>query len=366
MNDSGGPPWRSLPTALAAEELASWCPRIPLPVAVTGGTGFIGSHLVDALRRGGVPARLLVRDSARLPASARGGVEAVAGSMEDHEALATLVSGCRAVVHVAGLVRAGRPAAFDRANRAGTENLVRALMARSPQARLVHVSSLAAAGPSRDPRGIGPEATPWPVSAYGRSKLAGEAAVREHRGPWVILRPPATYGPRETDVLQFFRLVRLGLVPIPAGERYLTVAHATDVVRAILAALAGAADNRILHIGDPTPGTLRAMLAAIGESGGLRFRTLPVPPALVRAVGLGGDVLQWLGFRSVAMTSDKARELLARHWTARTVDSLHALGLDGTVALHAGFAETWTWYRESGWVSHANIRPRNGRHSERR
>jgi nucleoside-diphosphate-sugar epimerase len=365
MNDSGASRWRALPTALASEELASWCPRIPAVVGVTGGTGFIGSHLVEALRRAGVHLRLLVRDPAKLPNNSPGALEVVVGDIGDRAALAALVSGCGGVVHAAGLVRSGLPQAFDRANRGGTENLVRALAGAAPEARLVHVSSLAAAGPSRDPRGIGPEATPRPVSAYGRSKLAGEAAVRTHRGPWLILRPPTTFGPRETDVLQFFRLARLGLVPIPAGERFVTVVHVSDVVRAILSGLAGAVDNRILHIGDPTPGTLRDMVAMLAQSGGLRARTVAVPPLLVRAVGLGGDALQWLGLRGVAMTSDKARELLARHWTARTEDSLAALGLGGTVPLRAGFAATWTWYRESGWVPHAKIRPRNEQHSER-
>jgi nucleoside-diphosphate-sugar epimerase len=202
------------------------------------------------------------------------------------------------------------------------------------------------------------------VSSYGRSKLAGERAVHEHRGTWVVLRPPTTYGPRDTDVLQFFRLAARGLVPIPAGERYLTVAHVSDVVRAILAALAGAGDRRVLHVGDPTPATMRGMVACLAESGGLRVRTLPFPAALVRAAGLAGDLLQWIGLRGVAMTSDKARELVARHWTARTEETLEALGLAGVVPVATGFAATWTWYRESGWVPRATMRARKKLHSE--
>jgi nucleoside-diphosphate-sugar epimerase len=365
MSESGASRWRTLPAALAAEELRSWCPRIPLPLAITGATGFIGSHLLDALVVGGVRSRVLVRRSSSLPDRVSAEVEVVRGDMNDGAALATLVAGCGAAVHVAGVVRAGRPAAFDLVNRVGAENLVRALAERAPAARLVSLSSLAAVGPSPDPGGVGPEARPHPVSAYGRSKLAGEAAVRSHGGPWVILRPPTTYGPRETDVLQFFRLATLGVVPIPAGERFVTVAHVSDVVRAILAALAGAADNRAVHVGNPTPDTMRGMVTALATSGGLRVRPLPVPAPLVRAVGLAGDLLQWVGLRGVAMTSDKARELVARHWTARTEDSLRALGLAGVVPLPDGFAATWTWYRQSGWVPHAKMRARHGRHSER-
>ncbi len=364
MSGSGATEWRALPAALSRDELASWCSLIPGPVAVTGATGFIGSHVVDALLQGGVPLRLLVREPGKL-AGLAGAAEVVAGDLNREGALSQLLSGCRGVVHVAGLVRSASPAAFDLANRAGTERLVETLARTAPDARLVHLSSLAAAGPSPDPGGVGPEAPPQPISAYGRSKLAGEAAVRAHPGVWVILRPPTTYGPRETDVLQFFRLVAKGLVPYPSGERLVTVAYVADVVRAVLAALAGAGDRRTLHLGAPAPGTVRNMLESIAEAGGMRIRALPVPPFLVRAIALGGDVLHLMGARRAALTSDKARELLARHWVARTEDSLRALGVGGTVSLRDGFAATWAWYREAGWVPHAKIRTRTGLHSER-
>ncbi len=352
--------WRELPTAIGADELARWCPRIPTPLAVTGGTGFVGSHLLEALRSAGVGARVLVRDPSRLAAGLGSGFEVVRGDLDDRGALDELVSGCGAVAHLAGLVRAPSAARFDHVNRAGTETLVAALNERSPAARLVHLSSLAAAGPSGDPSGRGPEEPPCPVSAYGRSKLAGEAAARAYRGRLVVLRPPAVYGPRDTDVFQFFRLAGFGLVPLPAGERSITVAYVADVVRAILAALAGAAEGRTLHLGEPSPRTTRSLVRVLAEAGGVRARCVPVPAFAVRAAGLGGDLLQRLGVRGMAMTSDKARELLARHWSARTAESLAALGLDGFVPFGTGAARTWAWYRDNGWLARATIhgRPR--------
>jgi nucleoside-diphosphate-sugar epimerase len=360
MSGAGETRWRAFPAAIAADERGRWFPGIPSPLAVTGATGFVGSHLLEALLDGGVHPRLLVRDPSRLPARARTQAETVPGSLHDHDALARLVSGCRAVVHLAGLVRAARGTEFDRANRAGTENLVRALREHAPQARLVHVSSLAAAGPSADPLGRRPEDPPNPVSGYGRSKLAGEAAVRLHRGSFVILRPPTIYGPRDTDVLQFFRLAARGVVPIPSGERWITVAFVADVVRAILAALAWAGDDRILNLGEPAPHTLRSLVGVLAAAGGVRARCVSVPPVLARAAGLGGDLLHLLGMRGIAMTTDKACELVARHWSARTVESLETLGLEGFVPFEAGAAATWTWYRDHGWVARARIhrRPR--------
>jgi len=365
MNEDGPAWWRALPVAIAADELGRWFRGIPSPLAVTGATGFVGSHLVDALLDGGARPRMLVRDPSRLPERARAHAETVVGNLEDHDALARLVSGCAGVVHLAGLVRGAGAAHFDRANRVGTESLVRALREHAPRARLVHLSSLAAAGPSRDPQGRRPEEPPRPVSAYGRSKLAGEAAVQAHGGPLVILRPPAIFGPRDTDVLRFFRLVARGVVPIPSGERWVTFAYVADVVRAILAALAGAGDGRVLNLGEPAPRTLRSLIGTLAEAGGVRARCVSVPPVVVRATGVGGDLLQLFGMRGVAMTSDKARELLARHWSARTSESLAALGLEGFVPFEVGAAHTWSWYRDRGWVARAKIhaRPRPKKHA---
>jgi nucleoside-diphosphate-sugar epimerase len=350
MSDDGGRRWKALPTAIASDELDRWRPSFPTPFAVTGSTGFMGSSLLDTLSDTDVPLRLLVRDPSRLPARALQRAEVVRGSVDDRGALASLVAGCGAVVHLAGLVRGVRAAEFDRANRAGTENLVSAMREHAPAARLVHLSSLAAVGPSPDPLGRGPEDEATPVSIYGRSKLAGEAAVRGHGGPWVILRPPAVYGPRDTDILQFFRLAARGLVLVPAGERFMSVAFVVDVVRAILAALTGVADRCTLHLGEPTPRTLRTMVEILAKAGGVRARCIPVPSLLTRAVGVGGDVLQFLGLHGVAMTTDKAREMVSRHWSARTGDSLARLGLEGYVPFDAGAAATWRWYRDHGWV----------------
>jgi nucleoside-diphosphate-sugar epimerase len=349
MSEGGGP-WRALPVEITAEELRAWCPHIPSPVGVTGATGFIGSHLTEALLAGGVRPRVLVRDPARLGDRARAEATAVLGDLDDAPALAEFARGCGTVIHLAGLVRAESETRFDHANRVGTENLVRAMTEVAPRSRLVQVSSLAAAGPSADPGGTTPEGEPRPVSAYGRSKLGGETAARRHTGPWVIVRPPAVYGPGDADVLQFFKLAARGVVPLPSGERLVTMAYVEDVVRAILAAATGRADRRVLHLGEPEPRPMTGIVGVLAASGGVRARIVPVPPILVRLLGLGGDLLQTLGKRNIAMTSDKARELLARHWSSRSGPSLVALGLAGFVPMEAGAASTWAWYRERGWV----------------
>ncbi len=336
---------------VAPEAVARWLTDMPQPVAVTGGTGFVGSHLVDTLCAAGITPRVLVRD----PGSPRwiGGnpVEWVPGSLEDAAALKRLVCGAATVFHLAGVVRASGEVDFDRGNRGGTASLVGAVREAAPEARLVHVSSLAAVGPSPQPAGVGPEAEPSPISAYGRSKLAAEAAVRglSETAWWTIVRPPAIYGPRDTDIFEFFRMAGRGLVVLPAGERWVTVAWAGDVVRAVIAAAAGV-PGKVFHLGEADPMLMETLISRLCGAGEVSCRVLHIPPFVVTAAGAFGSLLHRVGWRRLPLTRDKARELLARHWTARTADSMLGLGIDRLTGFAEGAARSWAWYRDQGWL----------------
>jgi nucleoside-diphosphate-sugar epimerase len=333
------------------EAVSSWLDGVAQPIAVTGGTGFVGSHLVDTLCAAGIEPRVLVRDPDAPRWIADAPVRWVVGSLDDQQALQRLVEGSGTVVHLAGVLRAGRESDFDTGNRVGTANVVAAMREFAKAARLVQVSSLAAAGPSPAPDGIGPEVEPAPISWYGRSKLAaeGEARTWNDGGGWVILRPPAIYGPRDSDVFEFFRMANRGLVALPGGERWLTVAWVGDVVRSILAAAAANAGS-LYHLGEPDPLLLDDLVTKLCDAGGVRVRVVRLPPALVSGAGAIGSALQGLGWRRLALTSDKSRELLARHWTARTSDSLQSLGIKAFIPFHEGAATTWNWYRNQGWL----------------
>lgn len=340
---------------LDGQDLAALVAGIPQPIALTGATGFVGSHLLEALLAGGARVRVLVRDPGKLSEPARLRVEAVVGHLNEPAALQQLVRGVGTVLHLAGLVRAGRQERFFSANAEGTARLVAAATEAGCHARFLYVSSLAAAGPSPSPAGRAPEEPPAPVSAYGRSKLEGERAVSRYGGSWTILRPPAIYGPRDRDVFQFFQMASRGLLPHPCGERYVTVAFVGDVVLAVLRAAAGEHPGQVFHLGEPEPYALPELLQQLAAAGQVRARLLPIPPLVFRVAGVVGDLLQRLGFHQVAMTSDKARELLARHWTAQTRASLAVLGLPEPVPFAHGAELTWAWYRRQGWLPRAKI-----------
>lgn len=336
---------------VSPDDVKGWLEALPQPVAITGGTGFVGSHLVDTLCSAGVEPRVLVRnpDGPRWIADAP--LRWIAGSLADPDALQQLVEGAATVIHLAGVLRAGRQEDFDNGNRLGTANVVGTMEIAADSARLIHVSSLAAAGPSSEPSGVAPDVEPSPISWYGQSKLDAEREATKWRGEggWVILRPPAIYGPRDTDVFEFFRMASRGVVALPAGERWLTVAWVGDVVRAIFAA-AAAGSGGIHHLGEPEPLLLQNLISDLCDAGEVRARVVLVPPFFVSGAGAVGSGLQKLGLRRIALTSDKSRELLARHWTARTAGSLETLGIKSYTRFSDGAAETWKWYRNQGWL----------------
>ncbi|MGH7321598.1 MAG: NAD-dependent epimerase/dehydratase family protein, partial [Candidatus Rokuibacteriota bacterium] len=210
-------------------------------VLVTGGTGFIGSHLVEALLARGGEVRCLVRDGRRLGwLAALPSVAAAAGDLGDPASLRSCVEGVDHVYHVAGLTKARSSREFLRINAEGTRHLVQAcLKARRPPRRLVYLSSLAAVGPMPARVPCTESAPPHPVSPYGWSKLGGEAAALAARSQMhvIVLRPPVVYGPRDRGVWQFARWVARGLLPIPGGPpRRLSLCYIQDLVETLLAA----------------------------------------------------------------------------------------------------------------------------------
>ena len=151
---------------------------------VTGGTGFVGSHLIDVLLERGHEVTALVRS----PAKARGlearGVRLVRGDLHDLEALREAAKDADVVQHVAALTGAVDEAEFLRANRDGTANVLRAAEAAGRGARLVLTSSMAAGGPAKRDQPMRGHEPPAPVTMYGRSKLASEEVVRAGALPW--------------------------------------------------------------------------------------------------------------------------------------------------------------------------------------
>lgn len=322
-----------------------------MSVLVTGGTGFVGGHLIDVLLERGDEVTALVRSPTKAKHLEQRGVRLVLGDLHDNQALATATAGQSVVYHVAGLVAARNEAEFDRANREGTANLVRAAAAEG-NPRFIAVSSMAAAGPSAPGHPLTGNEPDAPVTQYGRSKLAAENEVRRAALPWTILRPPMVYGPRDTEVLKVFKLARWGVTPVfGSGSQELSAVTGPDLAHALVAAAATeAAVGATYYPCHPQVFTSRQFAESVGVALGRKVTIPGVPHWVARPMLSATGTMARLAGRATILTADKAHEFFQPAWTgdpsALSTDTAWAARHD----LASGLALTAAWYREAGWL----------------
>jgi nucleoside-diphosphate-sugar epimerase len=332
-----------------------------MKVLVTGGSGFLGSHVVERLSARGDQVRALVRKTSNrrhLEGLARDGrVELFEGSIEQGDRLREAVDGIDAIVHAAGIVKARSTDEFFAVNVGGTSNLVQAAREAArqrPLKRFVHVSSLEAVGPSADGRPV-PLDQENPVTSYGRSKLAAEKVVLAVKDelPVTILRPAAIYGPRDLEIFEAFRTIQRGILPLVAGGRAKAVwIYATDCADVCVRAIdADVPSGRAYFVDDGCgPMELRTMLRdaerALGRNAIVRAN---LPASVLLAVARGLEAYGRLANRAVMLTREKANMLL-HDWVCTSTDTERELGWHPQVPWDDGVRRTVRWYRENGWL----------------
>ncbi|HSJ07325.1 MAG TPA: NAD-dependent epimerase/dehydratase family protein [Longimicrobiales bacterium] len=329
---------------------AATAPRILL----TGATGFVGSHVVEACSNAGLRVRALVRSPERAIRLRNLGADLVVGSLEDAPAVAAACRDVDVVVHMAALTHARTDAEYEAVNVAGTARLLDATLSAEPRAeRFVYLSSLAAVGPCVEGRAVQREDEPRPLTAYGRSKLAGEHVVLEaaDRIETVILRAPAVYGPGDTDLYHFFRLASWGVIPVPTGPlRRLQLVHVRDLAAALVRAVTAPRAAGVYHIAEPRMYTWEEVGRLVAAAVGRRARVVRVPAALLAGAASASEWAAGLVGRSSIFNRDKARVMLAPGWLCETDSARADLEYEAAIGLADGLRETARWYRQEGWL----------------
>ena len=305
-------------------------------IAITGGTGFVGQAVVDEACRRGLPLRAL----ARREQAACEGVEWVRGDLADRAALATLVAGAEAVLHVAGVVNTRDPMGFHLGNVTGTEALVEAAEAAGVR-RFVFVSSLAAREPG--------------LSKYGQSKRHAEEVVQTSALDWTIVRPPAIYGPRDREIFDMFRAARWGVVPMPPAGRT-SIIHVADLARLLLSLTASSSETvgqqTIHRIFEPDDGRQGGWThAKLGRAIGRAVGKSVWAPALPRRVL---STAAWLDGRlrgaKAKLTPDRVGYMCHPDWVSRPDRAPPPELWRAEIPTRDGLIETATWYRAQGWL----------------
>ncbi|MGH6694540.1 NAD-dependent epimerase/dehydratase family protein [Sphingopyxis sp.] len=298
---------------------------------MTGATGFVGG----ATMRDAVAAGWHVRALTRRPQPERDGVTWIEGALDDKDSLAEMATGADVVMHIAGVVNVPTRAAFEAGNATATANVVDA--ARSAGVtRFAHVSSLAAREPG--------------LSNYGWSKERAEAVVRDSGLDWTIVRPPAVFGPGDTEMLDLFRMARRGIALVPSGR--MSAIYIDELARLLvtLAADRGASIGQIYEPDDGKPtgwshrGFARAVARAIGRQ---RLSTVATPALLLK---VGGRLDKLVRRSRAKLTPDRARYIAHPDWVATEGKCPPAALWRPERDTDDALAETVRWYRREGWL----------------
>ena len=324
---------------------------------VTGGTGFIGSHLVEQLADGGDHVTVLIRKTSNLRwlNHLAPKIQFVTADLHDIESLIPTLEDVDVVFHLAGLTKAPDTATYNHVNAEGTRNLIEACLHVQPRLkRFIYCSSLAAIGPSPNQTPICENTSPYPLTDYGKSKLKGEMITRNYadRLPITIVRPPAVYGPRDTDIFIYFQFIRRGLMPIIGDEnRLLSFVHVKDLVVGMHAA--ALSDRAVGEAYFLTDGVVHSWIefaqtvACAMEKQPIRFG---IPFFVLDVVATCAEVVSRITRQTPTLNRQKMLELKQPFWICDSTKAEEQFGYRPVYSLEKGIKETAGWYLENRWL----------------
>jgi nucleoside-diphosphate-sugar epimerase len=299
-------------------------------LAITGGTGFVGSHLIDTALAAGHQVNALTRREQ----PERVGLEWVQGALDDRAALEGLVSDADAIVHVAGVISARDAAEFERGNVAGTLAMLAAATAAGVR-RFVHVSSLAA----REPQ----------LSLYGASKAKAEELVEGSGLDWAIVRPPAVYGAGDKETLELFKMAKRGQIYLPPAGK-LSLIHVDDLAELLLILTRrGTPKKLVIEPDDGRSGgwTHHEFGAALAQAVGVQARTISTPRFML---AIGSRLDRFLRRDRAKLTPDRVAYFCHPDWVASTERTPSPDLWRPRIQTEHGLKQTADWYRAQGWL----------------
>ncbi|MDX2129581.1 MAG: NAD-dependent epimerase/dehydratase family protein [Chloroherpetonaceae bacterium] len=330
---------------------------MPTTALITGATGFIGSWLAEALLAKRFKVKALIRSVSSKENLMGTSMEFVKADYDDLSSLEAAVEDAHYIFHVAGVTKALSAAEYHKGNVIATENLLKAAKNSGKNLKkFIHISSGAAAGPSSSAeRPIDETAECFPVTLYGKSKRDAEIACIKMMKelPITVLRPSIIYGPRDKDLLEHFKTVKAGFVPIfgVGVEKKYDYLYVEDLIEGIVAAAESSKTSGEIYFLSGDAHSWREVGETAKKVLGKSFTiSLPLPDVVSYGVAaVVEDFNRWQGKISI-LNRDRARDGAQRFWTFSTVKAKRDFGFIPKTSLEKGFIKTVNWYKEKGWL----------------
>ena len=322
---------------------------------VTGGTGFIGSHLVESLLQKGIQVRCLLRRESDLKWLRGLSVEVVRGDCRDKISLKEAVKAVDQVFHLAGVTKVIKEKTYFEVNAFGTENVIHSCLENNPDLqKFIYLSSQAASGPSGDGSQKRESDRCAPVSPYGQSKRMGEelALAHAHELPLLILRPSAVYGPRDKDVFAFFKCLSRRIKPCLAGwDQHLSLCYVQDIVQVILlAAEAQTESGEIFFLSDGHDYRMEEIGDTFAKAMGINAFRIRIPKPMILGIAFFSEYFSKFSKRPPLINKSKVKEMVQKDWVCDITKAKTILGFKPKVRLLEGVRFTFEWYKKENWL----------------
>jgi nucleoside-diphosphate-sugar epimerase len=319
-----------------------------MKILVTGGTGFVGSHLIrELLKEKENTVYALVRDRKKLELlDFKEGITVIDGDLFESDSYPVDIE---LVFHLAALTKVVSPKEFIHSNHDGTRSLLDKLRPLKKLRKVVLLSSLAAAGPNRQIACLKEGMPENPVSLYGKSKLAQEKIFQEYcPAPHIIIRAPVVFGPGDLDMLTIFRVLKKGILPtLGRKERQYSVIYVKDLVRGMIAAANSRWQNETFYIANAVPITWEKFM---GEAYLLmeekRIQRMIIPKMLAWLLAEISEMHIRIYKKKAIFNRDKFREIRFPVWTCSVEKSQNLLHFQPLFPLETAMRETIRWYQE--------------------
>jgi len=323
---------------------------------VTGGNGFVGSHLVDLLLEKNYEVRCIVRKSSNQKWLKGKNIEIIESGLFDKEGLRKAFKDVNYIFHVAGVVKAKNPEEYYKGNVETTRNILEvATEFKATIKKVLVVSSQTASGPASSEIPVDETMKCNPITTYGRSKREGEKVAETFMDklPVTICRAPAVFGERDTEILIFFKTFASGLMTtIGFNRKQISLIHVTDLVNGfLLAAESPKAAGETYFITSEKLYTWEEIGEVTSKVMKKKPFSVKVPHSIVYTIAAIAQFFAMFSKKAATLNIEKARDITQQFWICSAEKAKKDFGYSQKIDIEEGIRRTVEWYKGQGWIN---------------